>query len=404
MRLNRSIGGLTFATVLAIAGCDGGAATGPPVRPGPGSPSAAAAVSPSAVDAIPVKVAFLESLAGSDEADRQAATAFQATALAFSNAAFVGDLPVSVEVVAHDTGTDLPTAVEAAAEVAADPEVIAAIGAPGLDHQAAIGGVLDAVGMPWISLSGIGDRLGSQGWDGWRRMVADVTAQGQVLAHTVDAMEGGDRSCLMGDGTAAARSLLRAVARGYGGEVVLRAEVGDSQAEVTAAAGEAAIARCGTVVWAGEGTAAAALRRQLVEEGLRDVVLIGGDRMRDQGYLDAAGPAAEGTFATCPCLDLSTSTDLAAQRFIQDFQAEFGLPPGPYAVEAWDAARLLVNAFRGGATTREATVEAVSSTSSYDGLGGVYRFGDGGDLAAAKAHVRVYQVAGGRWLETSPSP
>ena len=400
MRLNRSVVPLTIGLLFVAAGCRGEAEPGPPRPPGPGSPSAAADATPSGVEPIPVEVAFFESPDGG-EADRPAVTAFQAATLAFSNAAFAGDLPVAVEVVVHDTGEDASTVAEVAAQVAADPTVVAAIGAPGLDRQTALGDALHAAGMPWISLSGHGADLGRQGWTGWRRMVADETAQGWVLADAVEALGIPDGACLMGDGTAASRSLLRAVADTYQGEVALRAVVGEAQGEVTAAAEAAAVSGCGAVVWAGEGNGAAALRRQLVEEGLRDVVLIGGDRMRDQGYLDAAGPAAEGTFATCPCVDLSTSTDLAAQRFIQDYQAEYGLPPGPYAVEAWDAARLLVSAFRAGATTREGTLAAIAAVTSDEGLAGAYRFDEGGDLAAAKGHVRLYEVAGRRWLEAS---
>jgi branched-chain amino acid transport system substrate-binding protein len=398
VRGNRSVLLLALGVMLLLSACRADAEPRQPALPGPASPSPAS--SPSSTEPVPVTVAFLETRDGS-EADRRAVTAFQAASLAFSNAGLLGDLPVSVEVVAHDVGQDAGEAGEIAAELAADPAVVAAIGAPGLDHQAAVGEALDEAGVSWVSLSGHGEGLGDRGWAGWRRLVADQAAQGEVVAGAVDALPDAEALCLLGDGTLASRSLLRAVAPAVRGEIVLRTVVGEAQTEVMAGVEAAGASGCGVVVWAGDGTTAAALRRQLVEEGLGDVELVGGDAMRDQGYLEAAGPAAEGTLATCPCVDVSTSIDLAAQRFIQDYQAEYGLPPGPYAVEAWDAARLLVNAFRGGATSRSQTLEAIAAVRSYEGLAGVYRFTAGGDLVAPETHVGLYEVAGGRWLEAS---
>jgi hypothetical protein len=83
---------------------------------------------------IPVTVAYLETRDG-PEAARRAATAFQAAALAFSNAAFAGDLPVSIELVGFDAGPDPTAALAVAGGVAADPSVVAAIGAPGLGSR-----------------------------------------------------------------------------------------------------------------------------------------------------------------------------------------------------------------------------------------------------------------------------
>ncbi len=390
--------GLGLGLALVAASCQGEARPG---TPGP-RPSVTTETATGDPEPVPVTVAFLETLDG-DEAARRAATAFQAAALAFSNASFVGDLPVSVELVAFDTGEDLAASPDVVSEVLADPSVVAVIGAPGLEAQAAIGDALDAAGMPWISLSGIGSALGDRGWDGWRRMIADQRTQGRVLGDAL-ARSAEAGACLLGDGATASRGLLSGVVAALDGDIVLRATVPEGQAGVSDVARAVERSGCGVVVWGGEGVVAAAVRRQLVGEGLRRVRFAGGDRMRDEVYVEAAGPAAEGTLATCPCLDVSTSTELAAQRFIQDYQAEFGLPPGPYAVEAWDAARLLVAAFRGGAITRREVLAAVATTRSYEGLGGAYRFDRTGELAAAEERVTLSEVAGGRWLLAPVAP
>ena len=393
--------------VVAAAVCT---TSGDPVRPGPRStsPSALATMTsptPTITTPVTLTVAFVEALDGEDAADR-VAPAFQGARLAFSNAEVVTGLPVDVEVVAYDTEGDPARTTEIAAEIASTPEIVAAIGAPGLTRQAVLGDALDAAGVPWISLSGAGSGLGDRGWTGWRRLVADQVVQGTVLARTVDALTASEQGvCLLGDGTAPARSLLGAAVGALDSRVVLRAAVPEAQPDVATAAGAVAEAGCGVVLWGGEGSLGAALRRQLVEDHLRRVVFVGSERIRDQGFLEAVGKAGEGTLAICPCVDVSTSTDLAAQRFIQDYQSEFGLPPGPYAVEAWDAARMLVAAFREGAVTRETVRTALEVSTAFDGLARIYRSDLGGDLAEPAATLRLSQVEGGRWLElTSTEP
>ena len=406
MRRRTPVRSIAFSLGLAVAV---GACTtdAEPVSPGPRSTSASAsATSPSSsptatIASISLTVAFIEGLDGEETLDR-VAPAFQAARLAFSNAEVVTGLPVDVEVVAYDTEGDPERAAEIAAEIVTTPEIVAAIGAPGLTDQAAIGDALDAAGVPWISLSSAGSGLGDRDWTGWRRLVADQVVQGGVLAQTVDALGASEHGvCLLGDGTAPARSLLGAAVRALQAEVVLRAAVPEAQPDLAAVVGNVAETGCGVVLWAGEGSGGAALRRRLVEEGLRRVMFVGSDRIRDQAFLEAAGQAGESTLATCPCVDVSTSSDLAAQRFIQDYQSEFGLPPGPYAVEAWDAARMLVAAFRGGAVERGSVRTALEVMRTFVGLAETYRFGFGGDLADPAAAVHVSRVEGGRWLEIS---
>jgi ABC-type branched-subunit amino acid transport system substrate-binding protein len=374
----------------------------PPPGPAPSAAPGAPATSPAPAEPARFTVAFLESPDGEEAADR-VAPAFQAARLAFSNATLVAGLPVIVDVVAYPVaGPD--GAAEVAAQIATKPEVIAAIGAPGLTQQATLGDALDAAGVPWVSLSGSGAALADRGWTGWRRLIADQQAQGQVLATTADGVRTARRGvCLLGDGSDPSRSLLGAVAGSVRSEVVLRARVSEDPASVATAVVSVLERGCGVVVWAGVGSLGAALRRRLVEAGARRITFLGSDRIRDDGFLDAVGPAGEGVLASCPCVDVVTSTDLAAQRFIQDYQSEFGLPPGPYAVEAWDAARMLVDALRSGARTREEVRASLASVTAFEGLATVYRFGPGGDLADPAATVRLSAVEGGRWMELVPS-
>jgi branched-chain amino acid transport system substrate-binding protein len=155
---------------------------------------------------------------------------------------------------------------------------------------------------------------------------------------------------------------------------------------------------CGLVVWTGDGADGAELATALASGGDDAPVLVGGPNLRDPRFLEVAGEAAEGSISVCACADVSTSLELPAQRFIQDYQSEFGSPPGPYAVEAWDAAHLAIAGLREGGPTRADLVAWLAARTEVDGLAGRRALASG-ELVDPRSTVHVYRVLGGRWLE-----
>jgi len=346
-----------------------------------------------------VKIAFLQDLSAGDAALRTA-PAFQGAKLAFDTAGLSGDLEVEVELVALDTRGDPETATLVARTMAADPAFVGAIGAPFLTDQRAVGDVLDAAGVPTITLSTLGPDLSKAGWTTWRRAVADHARVGSAVAVFVDSLPGATRrgACLLGDGSQVASGLVRSVAGPLRAGIVLRSRVVADDAELAGVADAVRDAGCGVVVWGGLSGQGALVRRRLVEGGLRRVAFVGADGMKDGTFLSVSGTGGRGTVAACPCADLSTATELAAQRFIQDYQADFGLPPGPYAAEAWDVARMFVQAFREGAVTRAEVLRSLWAVDRFDGLANTYVFEPTGELAPGAARVHVYRAQAGRWV------
>jgi branched-chain amino acid transport system substrate-binding protein len=152
-------------------------------------------------------------------------------------------------------------------------------------------------------------------------------------------------------------------------------------------------ADCRVVVWTGGPDGGVELAAAIGDAQ----VLVAGPGLRDPRFLQEGGPFAEGAISHCSCADVSTSLDLAAQRFIQDFQSEYGSAPGTYAVEAWDAAQAIVLAIRESGGARAGVVDALAAATVLEGLGGPYAF-DGGELAHPESAVRRYAVEGGRWV------
>jgi ABC-type branched-subunit amino acid transport system substrate-binding protein len=346
-----------------------------------------------------LKIAFLEDLS-SDEAAVRSAPAFQGAKLAFDTAALGDGLPVSVELISVDTGGDAATAAASAREILSDPAFVGAIAAPSLTEreQSAAGDFLDRGRLPTLTLSPLGPHLSSRGWTAWRRTVADVTMEARAIAAFIDSVPSPRQgACVLGDGSPGSRSLLGAVAASTT-DVVLRWHTDATETGSLRLARAVSTARCGAVVWGGSSTVGALVRRALHEAGARRISFVGGDAMKDPVYLTVVGRAGLGTVAACPCADLSTATDLASQRFIQDYQADFGVPPGAFAAEAWDAAGMFVRAFRAGAASAEAVRAILWGMETYRGLAGTYVFRTDGELTRASARIHLYRDEGGRWI------
>ena len=363
----------------------------------PGSPGASSLAGRPVVH---VKVAFLEDLS-SDEASARAAPAFQGAKLGFDTASLGDGLPVSVELIGLDTGGDAATAAATAREIVEDPAFVGAIAAPSLteQEQSGAGNVLDPAGVPTITLSPLGPNLSKRGWTAWRRAVAGVTMEGRTIAAFVDTLPSPRRgACLLGDASPGSRALLSAVAASTTTEVVLRSHAAPEEPGSPRIARAVSRSQCGVVVWGGSSTTGGLVRRSLNQAGGRRIAFVGGDAIKDPIYLSVSGRTGLGTVAACPCADLSTSTTLAAQRFIQDYQAEFGLPPGAFAAEGWDVAGMLVSAFRAGAATRAEVLASLWGTDRFAGLVNIYVFEPNGALTVGSGRVRLFRDEGGRWI------
>lgn len=363
-----------------LAACDTAA-------PADQRPVASSSADPTASPSAPTElaVAFIEDLSP-EGALEHVLPAQQALELAFLTASTEEGTP-PVEVVAFDTGGDDAVAADVAREIAADPRFVAAVAAPGLVGQAELVDVLGDADVPVLSLSARGAIEGARPGT-WLRLVAPLEAQARALAEGVSTMRAARRGvCVVAaapDGSTYARDVRRFLA-----EELVVVDV-DGSADLDGAT-------CGIALWTGAPEGGASLAP--VAGG--DPILVGGPGLRAPGFLQLTA-AADGTTAFCSCADVSTSLDLAAQRFIQDYQSEYGTAPGPGSVEAWDAAHVLIRALRDGGTTRADVVRSLAAVTLIDGLAGSFAL-RGGELAVPASAVRRYRVEGGRWVAVEPA-
>jgi branched-chain amino acid transport system substrate-binding protein len=360
---------LIGSLVIVLTACE---AQAPDAAPSPRTASAPTA------EPIALKVAFIQDLAPEGSLDRTL-PAFQGAELAFTVASAREGTAFTIGIVAFDIDGSIETGREIAEEIAGDPSYVAAIAAPGLPEQQAIADGLD--GMPFLSLSDRGAMLGEDRV--WLRLVAPL----RDLATRLGRLAESHRSSRRGVCLAEADELDQ-LARYTRGSL-------SSDVDVTSPKGadDVTSARCGVVVWSGDGLGAAAI----AVGRDADVRLIGGPGLRDDEFIEDAGASAEGALSVCSCADVSNSLDLAARRFIQTFQSENGTAPGPYAVEAWDAARMIIVGIDAAGPSRGELASWFSGVTRFDGLAGSYSWTDG-ELASPSTFIRTYEVVGGRWV------
>jgi hypothetical protein len=149
-------------------------------------------------------------------------------------------------------------------------------------------------------------------------------------------------------------------------------------------------ASCPVLAWVGAAPSAAAV----LEATSKPPAVVGTARVKTDDGLALPGPAV---LTECVCPDVTLSIDAATRRFVHDVQADSGAPPGPFAVEAYDAGTFLLESADGAVLTRAAVAARVSGTTSFAGLVGTYAFGPNGSRTITTDAGR-WRAVGSRWL------
>jgi hypothetical protein len=253
---------------------------------------------------------------------------------------------------------DVPPA--AAASLAADGSVVAALVMPFTHVPTDVWDAWSATGMPVVSLNALAPPT-----PGVRQLVPSAAD----AARAMEAAGAGEGSCVVAGEDAWSSAYATSM---------LASSPGWRPATTTEG--------CSTVIWSGSAADAPAPS---------ETPLLLTDRARTTPYLRAHGPAAGTPLGTCGCVDPASDAGVALQSFVHAYQAGTGLDPGPYAAEAYDAAALLVAAWRDVGADRAAIGAAIAATERYEGVAGPYRW-DGATLLAPAS--RLYRAVGWRWV------
>jgi branched-chain amino acid transport system substrate-binding protein len=132
------------------------------------------------------------------------------------------------------------------------------------------------------------------------------------------------------------------------------------------------------------------------------VPFMGPDGVQTQAFIDGAGadlftPENGAVYATVAGAPFDLLPE-AGKTFYADYEAKFGAKPEPYAIYAYEAAGVVLNAIEQVcANDRAAILDAMFNTTDYEGVLGTWSFDDNGDTTLIS--MVGYVVENGAFVE-----
>jgi branched-chain amino acid transport system substrate-binding protein len=319
-----------------------------------------------------------------------------------------------VELVIEDDRCEGADGTTVASRVASVPEIVAVVGHICSAPTIAAAEVYEQARIPMMSPSATNALLTSQGYDVFNRVAGSDEVQGKVDAHYMYEVLGFRKIAILHDNALYGQGLSEVVDRVFkelGGEVTslqgIDTAAQDFRPVLTTLVAEAPEA----IFFGGYVQQAVLLVPQKNDVGLQDVVFFSDDGIYGPDFIEGAGDAAEGVYASFPYGVELTGEEAAAQQERQDaflaaYKETFGVDPmGPYHFHAYDAAMLLMQAMDAVAVVddagnlvidREELIKAVREIKDYAGLTGNLTCGPTGECGSFI--IGINQVVDGEWV------
>lgn len=299
----------------------------------------------------------------------------------------------------------------AAAKLVDDPSLVAVVGTFNSSVAEKVAPFLDREGIVMISPGNTNPTL-TQGpdpahkarpFDHYFRVVTTDAVQGPFGADYAYDTLGARRVVIIHDKKTYGQGLALAFKGRFeekGGTVPAVETVGEKDQDFSAVLSKVAQHRPDLIYYGGEYPAASRLTSQAAQQGV-DAPIMGGDGIFNSTYVEVAGEAANGDFATfvgAPTEDLP-----AAQAFVEAYEAAgYEDPFEAFGAYAYDATNVIIDALAKvlpGTTELDETVrgeirDAVQAA-NHQGITGPVAFDEFGDTTTRV--LTVYQVQGGAW-------
>jgi len=258
----------------------------------------------------------------------------------------------------YDSAGDPNQATGLATQAIGDDTVIGIVGPAFSGESETAGPIFAEGGLPTITASATNPALAENGWDTFQRILGNDASQGPAAASYISDVLKSQKVFVVDDASAYGKGLADIVNDSLGDVVVgddtIQTGQTDFSATVTAIRASGADA-----VFFGGYYAEAGLLVQQMRAGGVEATFVVADGVKDPGFIEAAGDAAEGTIITCPCLPPEES-----QEFFTAYQEAYDTAPATYSAEAYDAANVFLEGILDGNTDRESLLEWVNN---YDG-------------------------------------
>jgi branched-chain amino acid transport system substrate-binding protein len=292
-----------------------------------------------------------------------------------------------VQLVTFDSQGDPSVAPGLAQKAVTDKKLVGIVGPAFSGESKAADPIFDKAGLNIISASATNPALSENGWKTFHRVLGNDNTQGPAAAKYIKDILKAEKAFVIDDSSEYGKGLADIVRKDLGGQVSGNDAVQQKQTDFSGTVTKVVASKAPAVFFGGYYAEAALLTKQLRSAGYKGT-FVAADGVKDDGYVKAAGSAAEGAIITCPCLP----PDEAAE-FSSAFEKAYGSPPATYSAEAYDAANVFLEAIAAGKTSSE---DMNAFIKGYDkkGVTKQIKFDDKGE--PAEVSVWAYKVEGGK--------
>lgn len=221
--------------------------------------------------------------------------------------------------------------------------------------------------------------------------------QGAAIARYLKA-KGAKKVFVVDDSTTYGGPLADKVKADLGDLVTDSDKVQEKQTEFSATVSKVKAANPDWVFYAGYAAEAGPFLKQLRAGGVT-APFIGGDGLYGSDFPKAAGAKSEGAIVTCPCIP----ADTAAGTFAEDFEAEYGIKPGAYAAEGFDAMNIFLQGLKDGNSDRADMLDFVNNYDA-DGVTKHIKFDENGDVEVENVAIWTYVIENGELVKGEEIP
>jgi branched-chain amino acid transport system substrate-binding protein len=255
--------------------------------------------------------------------------------------------------------------------------------------------VYHEAGLPQIAMA-TSPEYTRQGYQNTFRMMTSDTQQGAAVGKFIVDKLKAKKIALIDDRTAYGQGLADEVEKAVkaaGAQIVRREYTTDKANDFTAILTNIKAAAPEAIFYGGLDAQSGPMKRQIVTLGIK-APLISGEMSRSDTFIQLAGAAAEGTYASLAGIPLAQMT--AGAAFAQHYQARFHKAPGVYAPYAYDGAWNMITAMeQAGSAHPEKYLPFLAKINRKGATSEHIAYDRNGDLN--EISVTVYQVKNGKW-------
>jgi branched-chain amino acid transport system substrate-binding protein len=289
----------------------------------------------------------------------------------------------------YDSQGSPDQAPQLARSIVGDSSVVGIVGPAFSGESKNADPIFNEAGLPIVTPSATNATLQNNGWTIFHRALANDATQGPGVAKYIKDTLKAAKVYVIDDASEYGKGLADQVKSTLGSAVVGSDTIDTKATDYSSTVTKVKGASPDVVFFGGYYAQAGPLAKQLRDGGVTNAKLVFGDGVRDNQYVQLAGPAAEGSFISCTCAP--SPADFAAT-----YKAKFNTDPGTYAPESYDSTLAFLTAIAAGKTTRK-DINDYLKTIDIKGLTKQIKFDDKGEVVAKT--VYIFTVKDGKIIE-----